>query len=345
MEAASCGCVMANISPKVQCTPAHPFAEIFPLQEGERLWELGKRMAANGQRNEIVLYQEKILDGRRRELGCIKEGLVPRYREFGSRKSDGTDPLEFVMDVNLHLRHLGDGDRKLAAARYAAAKTGQNQHDSARVSQLEEPSPTRDQASEKFNVSKADIDRAKTVLANGTPALQAAVADETVTVSDAAKVAGKPAAVQNRAVDDVKKGKAKSAAAAAKAREPGEDEEEPKSIDHFKSPVPDSLVAVFDTVPEFRSAMAAIAKFRTAVDEIAKGKGKRWLDGQETDRLLHQAHANLRFAMPYTECVKCRRKVQKDCKHCRGGGWLNETTFKACASDADKAWLDKRGDK
>lgn len=336
----------SRISPRVQTTPAHEYAEIFPLNEGERLWELGKRILANGLREPIVLHEGKILDGRRRELACIKEGIKPSYRQFGDRKSDGNDPLEFVIDVNLHRRHLGDGDRKLAAARYATAKGG-GDRSSTMVSPPSQNatvekngvSPTRAQAAAKFEVSKDDVDRAKTVLANGTPKLQAAVADDTVTVSDAAKVAKHPAKVQDKAVDDVKTGKAKTATQAAKQREPGD---EPEVIDHFKKSVPEDLHAIFDTVPEFRSAMAVIAKCRKAVEEIAKGKGKRWLEGQETDRLLAQAHANLRFAMPYTECVKCRRKVQKDCKHCRGGGWLNETTFKAAASDADKAWLENR---
>ena len=104
-----------------QTTPVHDYAAIFPLTEGQPLWDLSDRIKLNGLREPIVLLDGKILDGRRRELGCLRAGVDPKYRKFGSRKEDGNDPLEFVIDLNLHRRHLGEGDRALAAARYATA--------------------------------------------------------------------------------------------------------------------------------------------------------------------------------------------------------------------------------
>ena len=104
-------------------TPAHEYAEIFSLHE-DGIPDLAKRIKANGLREPIVRLDGKTLDGRRRERACAYAGVKPNYREFGSKKSDGDDPLEFVIDINLHRRHLGDGERILAAARYATAKAG-----------------------------------------------------------------------------------------------------------------------------------------------------------------------------------------------------------------------------
>lgn len=222
----------------------HPYAEIFPLVEGPQLWELSDRIKANGLREPIVLLGDEILDGRRRELACIRAGIEPTYRTFGSRSTDGFDPLEYVIDTNLHRRHLGDGDRALAAARYAKAKIGNQPkrqtpqvaefgaEDSAKINghtqsvadsqtpQLAEfgadcPPPTNADAAEKFDVSEDAVTRAKVVIANGTPELQQALAADIVTVSDAAKVATEPPYVQNAALEEVKKGKARSAARAA----------------------------------------------------------------------------------------------------------------------------------
>jgi ParB-like chromosome segregation protein Spo0J len=190
-------------------TPAHEFAEIFSLHEHDLL-DLSKRIGANGLREPCVLLDGKMLDGRRRERACHKAGVKPSYRDFGSRKTDGDDPLEFVIDLNLHRRHLGEGERALAAAKYAKARDGKP---SQLATVTEEP--TNKDAAKKFDVSESKVDRAKKVVANGVPELQEAVADETITVSDAAKVADAKPSVQRKAVQDVKEGKTKSAAASA----------------------------------------------------------------------------------------------------------------------------------
>ena len=294
----------------------------------------------------IFRYEDKILVGWTRYLASRQAKVTPTYVDYG-----GDEPIAFMMRSEIPRRMLSVVQRLrlMEGLRPALEEEAKNREKSGKPTL-----PSKDGRvgrvaaiiAEAAGVSEKTAERFHAIEANGTPALQAAVADEVVTIADAAKVVKEPAEKQNAAVNKVRNGKAKTASAAV--REPGGDsdaEGERKVSDHFKAELPDGLHAIFETVPEFRSAMAAIAKIRTAVEDIGKSKGKRWLDAQETDRLLNQAHANLRFAMPYTECVKCRRKIQKDCKHCRGGGWLNETTFKACASEADKAWLDKRGDK
>jgi hypothetical protein len=69
-----------------------------------------------------------------------------------------------------------------------------------------------------MNVSERAVDRAKVVTEHGTSELQEAVKDGTVTLTDAAKIAHEPAIVQNRAVSDVKSGRAETASAAAKPK-------------------------------------------------------------------------------------------------------------------------------
>lgn len=99
----------------------------------------------------------------------------------------------------------------MAAARYAKARGGKPcQHGTVTES------PTNAQAAAKFDVNERAVDRAKKVVATGTPTLQEAVADETISVSDAAKVADESPAVQDEAVKKVRRGKAKTASAAAK---------------------------------------------------------------------------------------------------------------------------------
>lgn len=197
---------------------AHEYAAIFDMHDGKPLWELSDSIKANGLHNPIVLLNGKILDGRRREAACFRAGVQPIYREFGSLTEDGDDPLEFVMAMNLHRRHLGEGERVLAAARYAKAKGGGNRQSKAppQVAEVVAPEPTNSAAAERFEVSEDKVERAKKVVKKGTKKLQKALAEDKVSVSDAAKVAGEKPEVQDAAVDAVVSGKSKSATAAAK---------------------------------------------------------------------------------------------------------------------------------
>lgn len=213
-------------------TPAHEYAEIFSLHEGQSLYDLADRIKANGLREPIVLLDGKVLDGRRRERACLRAGVEPRYRDFGSQESDGADPLEFVIDLNLHRRHLGDGERQLAAARYATAKRGRESTSPKKdvISQVDKlPETTQEQtppaktqtrraAAERFNVSEQAVDRGKVVISGGTESLREAVANDEITVSDAARVAKESPEVQDQAVEDVRQGKARTATGAVRNR-------------------------------------------------------------------------------------------------------------------------------
>lgn len=229
-------------------TPSHPFAEIFPLHDtGEWFDAFVADLKANGLREPILLYEGKVLDGRRRERGCRRAGIEPKYKEF---KGDDNAALELVVSKNLHRRHLGDGEKALCAGRYATAKLGTNQH--GRVCQFDksEETPTRSDAAEMFGVNETTVDRGKKVAVNGTPALQEAVMDGTLSLSDAASVAGESAKKQNEAVQSVKDGKTRTAKAATQKKQPGK--------------------PTFDD----RTVIETIRKLTRLLDERAKAFGK-----------------------------------------------------------------------
>lgn len=71
-----------------------------------------------------------------------------------------------------------------------------------------------------MNVSPRAVERAKKV-AKATPAVQQAVADKTITLSDAASVASEPPVIQEKAVEKVRSGQEKTATQAAAKVKPG----------------------------------------------------------------------------------------------------------------------------
>ena len=95
----------------------HPFAEIFPLAEGDELEALVASIRNGGVREPITLYEGKILDGRNRYRAARTTNIsVPQIpsREFDPNKHG--DPVRFVWDENLNRRHLNETQRGFAAA-------------------------------------------------------------------------------------------------------------------------------------------------------------------------------------------------------------------------------------
>src|SRR3984893_14974176 len=80
---------------------AHPLAELFPLMSEAELAELADDIKKNGLQEDIVRYEGQILDGRNRHAACLRCGIDPRFVDY-----TGTDPLAFIVSMNLHRRHL-----------------------------------------------------------------------------------------------------------------------------------------------------------------------------------------------------------------------------------------------
>jgi N6-adenosine-specific RNA methylase IME4 len=175
----------------------HPLANIFPLMEGPEFAALVADIKANGQREPIVLFEDKVLDGRNRWRACKKAGVEPKTKEYR-----GKDPLAFVISLNLRRRHLDESQRSMVAAKLATLGEGRP----SKTSSIELVS--QDTASTMLNVGVASIKRARTVLEKGTDELKHAVEQGHIAVSLAAKAAELPKAQQREIVKQAEAGNA-----------------------------------------------------------------------------------------------------------------------------------------
>jgi hypothetical protein len=89
---------------------SHPLANRFPLIAGEEFDQLVEDIRHNGQREPIVLFEGKILDGRNRYRACLEAGVTPQTRAFDPAKEGS--PEAFVISVNLKRRHLTGKQRR-----------------------------------------------------------------------------------------------------------------------------------------------------------------------------------------------------------------------------------------
>jgi N6-adenosine-specific RNA methylase IME4/ParB-like chromosome segregation protein Spo0J len=155
----------------------HPIADLFPLMEGEEFEELVRDVKANGLHEPIVIYEDKILDGRNRYRACLMAEVEPTFRPF-----DGDDPVNYVVSLNLRRRHLNESQRAMVAARLATLRRGDNQH--AQIC-----APSQSDAADMLNVGRRSVQYAREVQEQGAPELIKAVERGEVSISTAADVA------------------------------------------------------------------------------------------------------------------------------------------------------------
>ena len=172
----------------------HPHSRIFPLLEESALQELADDIRENGLRSPIVIDDDnQILDGRNRQAACQMAGITPVYETFIGSESD---KFAYVASLNLHRRHLNENQRAKIAAEVANTRNGRPKTGST------DPVSTAD-AAKALNVSKASVKRSRKVKQDGTAELQAALDNNEMSLSAAAKVADKPADEQRRIVEEV----------------------------------------------------------------------------------------------------------------------------------------------
>ena len=84
----------------------HPAAALFPLLpvDGPEFGQLVDDIREHGLLQPIVLHEGLILDGRNRYRVCQHAGVGPRFEEWS-----GESPTAYVLSLNLHRRHLTEG--------------------------------------------------------------------------------------------------------------------------------------------------------------------------------------------------------------------------------------------
>ena len=132
----------------------HEIANIFPLMEGTELTELSADIKKNGLIDPIWLYENKILDGRNRYRACQEVGVEPRFQSY-----PGNDPLQQVISLNLHRRHLNESQRAVVAARLANMQVGDNQYSGS----ANMPTLSQSQAAKMLNVSERMVRTVKAI--------------------------------------------------------------------------------------------------------------------------------------------------------------------------------------
>jgi N6-adenosine-specific RNA methylase IME4 len=134
--------------------PFHPLADICPLMMEPELAQLVADIWKNGLVKPIVMYENKILDGRNRYRACLSACVMPRFEDYG-----GDDPVGYVISHNVLRRQMNESQRAAAATMHESVTHGGDR----RSDQDAKSHLGRAQLAEKFNVSERSIASAKRV--------------------------------------------------------------------------------------------------------------------------------------------------------------------------------------
>jgi len=121
----------------------HPAADVFPMLDDSALEVLVADVKANGLLSPVVLYEDKVLDGRNRLTACIAAGVEPRFVTWAA-DTHGGDPFAYAWTVNVARRHLDAGQR---AACWLKRQDGSARWEELRARVAEEADARRAEAS------------------------------------------------------------------------------------------------------------------------------------------------------------------------------------------------------
>lgn len=135
----------------------HPLADLVPSMTDEEYVALRDDIAEHGLRDEIVLYEGKVLDGRHRLRACRYTDIEPRFTDY-----EGEEPASFVLSHNLHRRNLTASQKAMLAVEFLPA--------------LEEENEARRRA--KISAARSD-DGASAIVSDPTPLSRSEAAEKT----------------------------------------------------------------------------------------------------------------------------------------------------------------------
>lgn len=138
---------------------------VFPSFQGEQEFtDLIESIKREGLIDPIVVWQDKIVDGRHRHLACKEARVTPEYEYLPDDW-----PLDKVKNrvvaLNVLRRHLTTGQRALVAAGLAnmtVGGTGNNQYEKSKSANLQN-STSVDTAANQLSVSPRSVSTAKDV--------------------------------------------------------------------------------------------------------------------------------------------------------------------------------------
>lgn len=250
---------------KAEVMEFHPVANIFPMMAPDEYAGLREDIRKHGLLEPIYVYQKTILDGRNRYKACTELGIEPLFVEWYGQGS----PVDFIVSLNLHRRHLNETQRAMVGERLATRPEGRPKTTSI-------DAVSKAEAAELLNVSESSIDRARVIRKEGDPELIAECEAGETSLNDAVHQITQRKRAQ-RVLDEFP------------------EDERPESIEELQSQISAQLTTLdrcSQVSKMFHQISQAVLKCRTGLspDELFEGFDDRRLEWtlQGVDEILSE---------------------------------------------------------
>lgn len=315
-----------------QVSEAHPAADAFPWLGEDELQELADDIREHRQEYKVVrLHDERVIDGRNRELACRIADVEPQYRTEDMTEDE---VIDFVISANVHRRNLSASQRAMAAAELANMKQGRPAKTGTGA-----PFPTDHKenkhsvadAAQKLDVSERSVKSAKKVK-DKAPELTDAVKSGELDVKTAAAVADLPRRERKKVAEsDDPKAAAKKALAKAEAKKPDpepnpdSDESDPENPEFDPRFMPNAAEASA-FADQFRNWVARLRAVRTELRKALPDRNHaiaNRIDAGGFDAALGDLVETLDKNVPECVCPVCVGTGTADerrCQFCDGYG-------------------------
>jgi ParB/RepB/Spo0J family partition protein len=116
----------------------------------------------------------------------------------------------------------------------------------------------------------------------------------------------------------------------------------PVVVDDFSKPVPESLHPAFANRKATLALLRDLTTLRKAVEQQSQQPGGDMLPIFDISEKFKDLRIALKMNIPYTECFRCQRYVQKGCRLCQGRGWISEGEYNRNKTEGGTRWLENR---
>ena len=317
--------------------PIHPAAKMFPVSP-DQTDELANSMSVNGQIESVSVFDNKILDGQRRNLARKQLGIRLRCKQ--QTDLEGLTPFEWAVRKNMAAgaaRHLADSQRALIGARLCReiyepraekrAKGGKKVPD-------EERNRACADAAVAVNVKVNRLRKAMKVIDAKWKPLEAAVWTGQVVISTAAKI-GELTSERDRS----------RALEAAKKKDRDGLRVILTGELHPKDPLGEEIVPAMR--PIFVAASIwpkRLDELRQVIDWLKESVNEpegRVLKEQISVQPFEESFERIEASRPWCVCPYCEHAAEEGCPVCGASGFLTRQEHEQIEATSRQRYLEQ----
>lgn len=160
----------------------HPIADCFPMLGESDFQELKEDIRKHGQLAKVLIFEEKILDGRNRYRAIRELGMEPMISVFPGTYAEAVD---MVVSLNLRRRHMDREEIREASGKLATLDRGNSSLRPSNVSHETFGIPGRKEVAEKLGLSEMEVAKAVTIEKKAAPEVKEAYHKREITQGQA----------------------------------------------------------------------------------------------------------------------------------------------------------------